>query len=216
MVTQLEAFLLSYATVLPLPVFAALASFAEEIIAPIPSGPVMLVMGSLAQLQGYGIPGLLVLALVAATGKLAGSLVVYLITDKAEDLILTGRIASFLGVTHKQIEAFGKRLGNGWKDYALLLLLRTLPFVPSVVISAGSGLLKIPLPLFISTTFVGSIIRDALFLYVGYIGFRGAEHLFARFDTIESILQTAIVAGVIVAGTIYVYLHQKQRKSKQG
>lgn len=214
MFSQLEALLISYAGILPLPVFAAVASFAEEIVAPIPSGPVMLVMGSLAAVQGYALPALAGLAVTAAAGKLAGALVVYVVADKAEDVILT-RFAKFFGITHAQIESFGNRLGNGWKDYVLLTLLRALPFVPSAVISAGSGLLKVRLRLFVVATFLGSILRDFAFLYVGFIGLESATMLVSQFDTAESLLQAAIVAGVIVAGAIYLYMHQKHVRTRK-
>jgi membrane protein DedA with SNARE-associated domain len=214
MFSQLEALLISYAGVMPLPLFAAIASFAEEIVAPIPSGPVMLVMGSLASVQEYALPALAGLALAAAAGKLAGSLVVYVIADKAEDVI-AARFAKFFGISHAQIESFGKRLGNGWKDYVLLTLLRALPFVPSAVISAGSGVLKVRLRLFIVATLVGSVVRDFIFLYVGYVGLAGASELISRFDTVESLLQAAIIAGVVIAGAVYLYLHQKRLREKK-
>ncbi len=211
---QLEAIILSYAEILPLPLFAAISSFAEEIIAPIPSGPVMLVMGSLAQLQGYDLLGLAFLTLCAAIGKLIGSLVVYTIADKAED-ILSGRFAKFIGVTHAQIEGFGKRLGNGWKDYVLLTVFRMLPFVPSAVISIGAGVLKVPLRLYIISTFIGSILRDAAFIYVGYIGLTGAEQILSKFDTVESILQILIVLGVGTGLGIYAYHYHAGRKARK-
>ena len=210
MFAYLEAQVLSLASLLPLPVFAAVSSFVEEIVAPIPSGPVMLVMGSLAQVQGYSLLMLLALALAATVGKLSGALVVYVIADKTED-ILTGRFARFLGVTHAQIEAFGARLGNGWRDYVLLTLLRTLPFVPSVVVSFGAGALKVPLRLFIIATVLGTILRDMFFLYLGYAGIGAAEGLIARFSTIESVLQMIIAAGVVIALLVLLYLRFVRR-----
>lgn len=200
-----EVQVLSLASLLPLPVFAAVSSFIEEIIAPIPSGPVMLVMGSLAQVQGYSLVMLFGLALAATAGKLLGALVVYVIADKTED-ILTARFAKFFGVTHAQIEAFGARLGNGWRDYVLLTLLRTLPFVPSVVVSFGAGALKIPLRLFIVATIIGTILRDVFFLYLGYAGIGAAEGLIEHFSTIETMLQVAIAAAVVIALLVLLYL----------
>lgn len=202
MFDQLEAYLLSFSDILPLPVFAALASFTEEIIAPIPSGAVMLVTGTVASLEGYSLPMLFLLAGVAATGKLLGSLVVYLIADKAEDLI-TVRFAKFLGITHAQIENFGKRLGNGWKDYVILTVLRTLPFVPSALISFGAGALKVPLRVFIVATLIGSIARDITFLYFGYIGFDAAETLLEHFSTGETVVLGILALAVI---GIFIYL----------
>jgi len=210
---QLEVLLLSLATAMPLPVFAAISSALEEIVAPIPSGPVMLVMGSLAQIQGYSLWMLFGLSLAATIGKLVGALVVYVVADKAEDL-LSGRFAKFFGVTHAQIESFGARFGNGWKDYVLLTLLRTLPFVPSVVVSFGAGALKIPLRLFIVATVIGSILRDSFFLYLGYAGVGAADEILAHFSTVESFVQVAIVLGVIGALGFLFYTHYKKTHTK--
>lgn len=210
MFDQLESYLLSFADAIPLPLFAALASFTEEIIAPIPSGAVMLVTGSVASVQGYSLLMLFSLAIVAALGKLAGSLVVYIIADKAED-VLAGRFAKFLGVTHAQIESFGKRLGNGWKDYATLTLLRTLPFVPSVLISFGAGALKVPLRPFIVATLVGSILRDITFLYSGYVGFAAAENLLHQFSTVETVV--LVLVGLVVSlGAVYLFLRTMKKR----
>lgn len=212
MFEHLEVALLSLATVLPLPLFAALASFAEEIVAPIPSGPVMLVMGTLAKVQGYALWMLFALSLAATVGKLAGALVVYGVADKTED-VLAGRFAKFFGVTHAQIESFGRRLGNGWRDYLLLTLLRTLPFIPSVVVSFGAGALKIRLRLFVVATIIGSILRDSFFLYLGYAGLPYAEDLLARFSTVESFLQIAIVLGVMMALATLFYVRYRKTHS---
>ncbi len=213
MFQYLEELLLSLATVIPLPVFAAVSSAVEEVIAPIPSGPVMLVMGSLAQIQGYSLWMLFGLSIAATIGKLVGALVVYIIADKTEDL-LSGRFAKFFGVTHAQIESFGARLGNGWRDYVLLTLLRTLPFVPSVVVSFGAGALKIPLRLFIITTIVGSVLRDMFFLYLGYAGIGAADEILAYFSTVESFLQGAIVLSVVGALGFLFYTQYKKTHTK--
>lgn len=213
MFDHLEALLLSLATTMPLPLFAGVSSAIEEIVAPIPSGPVMLVMGSLAQIQGYTLWMLFGLSIAAAIGKLVGALVVYFVADKAEDL-LSGRFAKFFGVTHAQIESFGTRFGNGWKDYVLLTLLRTLPFIPSVVVSFGAGALKIPLRLFIFATIIGSVLRDSFFLYLGYAGIGAADEILAYFSTVESFFQVAIVLGVLGALGFLFYTHHKKTHMK--
>lgn len=214
MFATLESILISYAQVLPLPLFAAVSSFVEEIIAPIPSGPVMLVMGSLASVQGYTLLGLAGLTLAAALGKLAGSLVVYTIADKTED-VFSGRITAFFGITHAQIERLGAKLGNGWKDYLFLTTLRALPFIPSVVLSFGAGVLKVPLRLFIVATFIGSLIRDALFLYVGYLGLKGAEEILGRVESLQTIVEIVIVLGIVIGAGYLYYLHRKRSRAKK-
>ena len=213
MFAAIESTLLSYAEVLPLPLFAALSSFVEEIIAPIPSGPVMLVMGSIANVQGYTLFTLAGLALFAALGKLAGSLVVYAIADKTED-VLSGRVAKFFGVTHAQVEGFGAKLNNGWKDYVLLTFLRALPFVPSVLISFGAGVLKVRLKLFITATLVGSLFRDAIFLYVGYLGLESAEALLGRIESIELVVEILIGIGLVAGAGYLFHLHRKRSRAR--
>lgn len=215
MFSYLEETAISYATAMPLPLFATVLSFLEEIIAPIPSGPVMLVVGSLSQVQGYAVPGLVVLVLCAVLGKVAGALVVYTVADKAEDVIAT-RFVRFIGVSHAQIEAFGARFKGDWKDYVILTTLRTLPFVPSVVLSAGSGVLKIRLRVFIVATFFGSILRDAFFIYLGYASVPAAENLIDRLGTIESLLQVLVATALLLALSYSVFRYRKRIARKKG
>lgn len=214
MFSELESFLLSLADAIPLPLFAPLASFSEEIIAPIPSGPVMMLIGSLAQLEGYSVPLLIGLACLAALGKTVGGFVVYTIADRAED-ILAGPFAKFTGITHEEVEAFGKKLKGGPRDFALLLLLRTLPFVPSALVSIGAGILKVRMSLFIATSFLGALMRDAFYLYLGFQGIEAAETFIGKFDSLESAAQIGVLLLVVCAVAIYVgyRMWRKRRKA---
>lgn len=211
MFTALEETVLGFATHVPLPVFAAVASFLEEVVAPIPSGPVMLLSGSLAALQDYTLVALLGLALIAAIGKLAGALVVYWIADTAED-IFSGRFASWFGISATQIQSFGTRLGNGPRDYVVFTLLRALPIIPSVVLSIGGGALKMPLPLFITGTLIGSVIRDAFFLYVGYVGLESVQHILDSMDSIEDVVLYGTIAAVIATFAVAFVLARRKKK----
>ncbi len=212
MFSYLEATTLAWAHAMPLTVFAAVASFVEEIIAPIPSPTVMITAGSLAKLQGHALEFLLLLAILGAVGKVFGALVLYVVSDKMEDIIMN-KFARFFGITHEQIESFGKRLSGGWKDYVVLTLLRSLPMVPSSLLSIGCGVLKIPLPLFITTTFLGTIVRDGFYLYVGFIGMTAIGVFLAEFATIESLIQ---YGAILIVGLLAVYgVYRTQiRKSK--
>jgi len=201
---------MSFAHSMPLPLFAALASFAEEVIVPIPSGAVLLLIGSLAQLQSYSVPTLVFLAVVATIGKLFGALLIYTISDKAEDVIMT-HFSRFFGVTHEDLEKFGQRFGNGWKDYVLLILLRALPIVPSAVVSVGAGVLRIPLRLFIVATVVGSFVRDLLLISIGYGGFATAILLVKHLLGYESVLQIGVVIGLGCALAVYLYFRKRRR-----
>lgn len=204
MFTHLEELLLSYIHTLPLELFAFVASFIEEVIAPIPSPTVMVMTGSFAALQDRALSALILIAIIAAVGKTIGALIVYFITDKMEDLIVT-RFGRFFGVTHEEIERLGTKLGHGARDYLLLTFFRALPIMPSSVVSVGCGLLKVPLRLYIISTFLGTILRDSVYLYVGFVGTTALSSFVSKSSSIESIIQLLIVgAFAVLLGYLYI------------
>ncbi len=208
MFAHLEQILISFAHSLPLEFFSFMVSFLDEVIPPIPSPSVMLVTGSVAMVQDYHIYGLIILALLGGLGKTLGASVVYLVVDKVED-IFAGKITKFLGITHEKIESFGARLKGGPKDYLIMIVLRAIPVIPSVLISIGSGLLKVPFKLFIISTFIGSALRDFIYIYIGYLGTNVAISLFKRIAGIKSWMEILAVAGAIL---LIAYLYYRRRK----
>jgi membrane protein DedA with SNARE-associated domain len=196
MSTVLEEYLLSLIHDLPLELFVFVASIVEEIIAPIPSPTVMVLSGSFAAMQGREVSGLLMLAVIGALGKTLGALVVYGVAHKAEHFLMR-TFGSFFNVSHDDVAKLGSKLGKGTKDYFFLTFLRALPIMPSVVVSAGSGILKVALPVFVVSTFLGTIVRDGFYLYAGYAGAVIFALLIERFDHIETIIQVLVVLGVI-------------------
>lgn len=207
MFSTLETLLLSYATTLSLPTFVFIASIIEEIVAPIPSPTVMLLAGSFARVQEQTLLMLIPLALIGALGKTLGGLVVYLISDRAEDVVMR-RFGHFFNVSHEDVEHFGKRLGKGKRDYAFLTMLRALPFIPSVILSVGSGILKIPLPLFIFSTFFGTIIRDGFYLYAGYVGTVVLSKFIAESTHIETYIE--IIGAVVILYFLVRHIYRRK------
>jgi membrane protein DedA with SNARE-associated domain len=211
MFLHLEQILLSLASHIHLALFAPLASFIEELIPPIPSPAVMIITGSMAHVQEYLLPGMIILVLLGAFGKTLGACVAYFISDKVEDF-LAGGITRVLGITHEQIEAFGARLSRSWKDYFILFILRALPIIPSTLLSIGGGLLKIDFKMFVISTFLGSIVRDSIYVYVGYAATTAFIKIFIENASgIESSVQI-IAAVVIVALLGYLYYRQKKAR----
>ncbi len=205
---NLEAILLSFINTIPLEIFVFVASFIEEVIAPIPSSGVLLVTGSFATLQGLTLFNLLPITLIAASGKTLGAVIVYFFSDKIGDLMIT-KFGRFFDITHESIQEFSSKITGGPRDYLMLTIFRALPILPSSVVSVGCGLLEIPRKLFIITTFIGTLVRDSIFLY---IGFKGTEILstFANQTTsIESKIQAAFILAIIIG---LGYLYFKRRK----
>lgn len=203
--------LLAWAQTVPLELFAFVASFIEEVLAPIPSPVVMTVTGSIAAAQTEPMWYLLILSLIAAAGKTIGAVLVYFIAAKAE-YILIPRFGRYIGVTHEEVENLGKRLNGGWKDLWTLLFLRALPIMSSMVVSVCCGFVKIPLRVYVVSTFFGTVIRDFFYLYVGYSGIAALHNLVEGFDSIESVIQ-AIVALLIVGLTGWIYWKRKVKKN---
>jgi membrane protein DedA with SNARE-associated domain len=211
MLQSLETALLSLVHTLPLEVFVFVASFLEEVIAPIPSPAVLLTAGSIAAIQERTLLGLIPIILIATLGKTIGALLIYYFSDKIGQVIFT-KYGHFFNTSHESITKLGSKITDSPRDYLLLTLFRALPIFPSSVLSIGCGLLKLPLPLFIITTFFGTVIRDGFFLYVGFKGTVILNNLALGTSDIESFIQMAILIVVVIIAAYFYF--QKKSSSK--
>jgi membrane protein DedA with SNARE-associated domain len=210
---NLDQILTSIASYIPLPFFAFLASAIEEMIPPVPSPSIMMISGFFASLQAYSIYGFIFIVIIGSFGKTLGAWFIYFIMDKVEDFLST-RFGRLIGLTHQDIESFGARLGKGTRDYFILIMLRAIPVFPSTIISVGGGLLKINLRLFLVSTFIGSLFRNALYIYLGYLGTTVAESFIKKTTGIESVIQISIVLIIVVTLAIMYYKRYKNNNKK--
>jgi len=195
----------SLATSVSLEFFVVVGAFLEEIIAPIPSPFVMTTAAVLAQVQGYSNVQLGFLVFIAALAKTASSYVVYVIADKAEDVVV-GKFGKYFGVSHKHIERIGFFLTKTWWDNVLLLLARSIPIVPTFPISVGAGVIKYDLKGYLAMTFIGTFIRNIFYLWIAYFGF-------SQFQTLKEELWNHplwFAIGVIVFLLIIIYIMKKK------
>ncbi len=211
MFQNLEAVLLSFINTIPLESFVFIASFIEEVIAPIPSSGVLLMTGSFAAVQGLTLLELIPITLIAALGKTIGAVIVYYFSDRIGDLMIT-KFGRFFGVTHESIQEFSSKITGGPRDYLLLTIFRALPILPSSVLSIGCGLLEIPRKLFIITTFIGTLVRDSIFLYIGFKGTEILSALAHQTTSIESMIQTVVILALIFS-LGYLYFKRRKRSS---
>lgn len=208
MLQPITDWLLSTAQVVPLELFTFFGSFVEELLAPIPSPIVMTVTGSIAEAQEKAFAYLFVLSVIAALGKTLGAIIIYVVADKAED-ILVGRFGKLIGVTHEEVEKLGARFSGGWKDFGLLLFLRALPIMSSAVVSICSGVIAVRFSFYVVSTFLGTIIRDFFYLYVGYTGIDALYQLVNGFESVESMIQTGIAVIIVL---IIAWIAWRRRK----
>lgn len=201
-----------YADKVPLGIFTFFGSLIEEVIAPIPSPFVLTLAGSIAEVQQQPLLALLWISLVGACGKTLGAWFLYFVADKSEDILLT-RFGKFLGVTHQEIEAIGKKFGKGHRDDIILLLIRSTPIIPSAPISLVCGLIKMNFRTFIGATFAGTYIRNLLYLYLGYTGVSNYETFLRGLNSAESTIQI-IIFFIVLAFVGWAYYKRKAFKNK--
>lgn len=219
MIRQMTQFLMDWAQTVPLEWFTFAGSFVEEIVAPIPSPLVMTLTGSIAAAQSRPLEALLLLSIIGAAGKTCGAWIVYVIADKAEDLVFK-RLGKFIGISHEEVVRLGKRFSGSPKDYLLMFVLRALPVMSTALVSVGSGVIRIRPRVYLVGTFLGTIVRDFFYLYVGWSGVEAYHRWVTGFDSVESILQ-AVMGGTIVcvfAGIVlyrHMRSHGKRRQSEE-
>lgn len=201
--SQLTTLLASIAQVVPVPWFVFIGAFIEEVVAPIPSPFVMTLAGSLAAADASTVSYLAILALIGAAGKTIGSVIIYKIADEAEDVIID-KFGRFLGISHKDTEGIGKLLNKGVRDDIVLFLLRAVPIMPTSPVSVVCGLIKLNLRTYIVSTFLGTFIRNAFYLYLGYTGVEALNSLNDSLDSWEK-WGYLILFGLMGVAVIWFY-----------
>ena len=113
---------------------------------------------------------------------------------------LVERLQGFLGFSWSDVETMERRFHVGQVNTSLFFL-RALPIFPLSVISAGAGLLRLPIKQFTLWTFYGSIPRC---LFLGYLGWGLGEPYQAiakgidKLETIVSLLLLALIFALIL------------------
>ncbi len=193
---------------IPVQWFVFIGAIVEEIIAPIPSPVVMMLAGSIAASQGSPLYFILFLAVIGAFSKTLGSLLIYFIADKAEDLIIN-KFGRFLGVSHSDTEGLGKYLGEGKRDDLAIFLMRAIPVIPTAPVSVIAGLIKINIKTYAISTFLGLIVRNTIYLYLGYTSLGALESLIEGFDSLEKVGYLILAA---IAGVALLWMYRKRQQ----
>lgn len=194
--------LAALATSVSLEVFVVVAGFLEEIIAPIPSPFVMTTAAALAKAQNLSTLHVGFIVLLAAAAKTASSYLIYVIVDKAEDVVV-GRYGKYFGVNHESIERIGKMLDKSKWDDVLLFFARAIPVVPTSVVTVVAGVIKYNPKSFLLMTFLGGIIRNLFYLWIAYFGIDVIDALFTQFKQSPIIL--AILFFIALAGLVFLF-----------
>ena len=192
---------------IPVTWFVFVGALVEEVLAPIPSPLVMMLGGSISAAQGSPLIFILLLAVIGSFSKTIGSFFIYVLADKAEDIIIS-KFGKFLGVSHSDTEGLGKFLGEGKRNDIVIFLMRAIPIMPTAPVSVIAGLIKIDLKMYLVSTFFGLIIRNAIYLYLGYTSLGALESLNKGFESIEKIGYFILA---ILGGLALLWMYRKRQ-----
>ena len=156
---------------IPVELIVFFGSIIEEIFPPLPS-PLLLIITKIATYnQKFSVLYILLLTSIAVFGKTIGSLFLYFLAEKTEDLII-GRFGKWFSISHKSVESIGRRFTGSWKDIFILIFLRAIPIIPTTPLSFVCGIIKLNIRTFVISAFIGSFIRIFLLLYFGVTAYR--------------------------------------------
>lgn len=116
----------------------------------------------------------------------------------------------WLGITWQSVEDFNSKLTRSWWDDVVFTGLRALPILPSVVLSVGPGVFRLPMRTYLLGSFIGTFIRATV---MGFIGSRLGAGVSAFSQTIE---RAQIIGAVFLVITIVIagYFWWRSRNKK--
>lgn len=211
MLDSLLQYLQTISLAMPLPLFIIAGSLVEEAIAIIPSPFVTTLAGSIAAQQNSNYAYLVALAVLAGAAKTLGCYVYYVLADKAED-ILSSRFGKYLGISHKSIEAIGKKFEQGKRDDIVLFLLRATPLMPTAPISLAAGIIKVNMKHYLWASFAGLTVRSLFFIYLGYTTTGTLSNLQDTIGSYEMYGKIALL--VLFAVALVVFWKQRRQHHK--
>ena len=186
-------------------------SVLEEIIAPIPSSPVIMV-SSLFIMENYQISFLafgrlfLYIALPAASGVTLGSLLFYGIIYKIGEPFVN-RWGKYLGLSWEEIEKIEEKYSKNSLIEFSIFTARALPIVPSILLSAFCGFIKYDIKKFVLLTFSGTLVKAFVF---GFLAWQFGS-LYRQIESQFAISEEIVIIGLILA-VIGLFIYKKYKK----
>ncbi len=184
----------------------------EEFFYVVPSSLVQLsagaiLLGELSMSWDLVVKSILWIGIPAAVGVTLGSLPYYALGYfGGKPAVL--RWGKWLGVSWQQVEDIQKKFTKTWLDELIFTGLRALPILPSVALSVGPGVLRMPMRTYLLGSFFGTFIRATI---MGFVGSR----LGAGAASISKTIENAQVVGLVffvITGLIVFYYWRKKRK----
>ena len=185
----------------------------ESVIVPIPSPLIIMGAGFVLispelTFMDALMPILLLIVLPGSIASTLGSYIGYGIGYLGGKPMVE-RWQRFLGFNWSDVMAMERRFRSGRVSTSIFFL-RALPIFPLSVISAGAGVLRLPIKQFSLWTFYGTIPRC---LFLGYLGWGMGEtyqSLAKGIDKAESVTSVLLIVG-ICAGIVWLRARVRRR-----
>ena len=188
---------------IPIELIVFFGSIIEEIFPPLPSPLLLIITKIAAYNQKFSVLYILLLTSIAVFGKTIGSLFLYFLADKTEDIIV-GRFGKWFNISHRDVESIGQRFTGSWKDTIILIFLRAIPIIPTTPLSLVCGTIKLNIRTFIVSAFIGSFIRIFILLYLGVAAYR------SLITNVDNVIEVSFVF-IIVCLIGWFYYKRKGR-----
>lgn len=188
----------------------------EEIVIPIPSSFSLLAAGffliPVGSLLGATFLEILIkIAIPAGLGFAVGSLFPYALAYIGGEPIIH-RWGKWIGVTWKDVEKINKYFSGSYKDELILTGLRTLPVVPSGLVSVACGVIRYPIKNFLLTTFLGSGIRA---FFTGLLGWSLGEAFVVYADQLAEFGMYVVYGVTTLTIVLFAFFFIRKRLKKR-
>lgn len=185
----------------------------EQVIVPIPSPLVPMAAGFLFVSRQLPFAAaakeiFIKAALPFAIGSTIGSTMVYLIAWFGGKWLID-KFAKWFSFKWEDVEKFQKRFFHGrWTDELLIFLFRAIPLIPSVLVSAACGAIRVKPAGFYPFTFLGLLVRGII---LGFVGWQSGEALFKVSEGLDR-WEMVLTAVIILTISVGLFLTLKGRK----
>lgn len=198
--------------VVPLELFVFIGTVIDEIISPIPAFVVLIPAGIAAHIQELPLWHVTILAVISAVARMCAGYILYLLADKLEDIVFA-RKRKFFGTSHADMEGFGKKLSNRkpTQSWLALFTMHALPIFPGVLLSLGSGFIRLRVDIFLTSTLAGSFFSALFFLLLGYTGTQTAAIL-GQLDQTAQLFTVLVLFTLIAWGAILRFRNKRRAR----
>ncbi|NBO17532.1 MAG: DedA family protein, partial [Proteobacteria bacterium] len=97
------------------------------------------------------------------------------------------KFGKFIGISKEDVEKISNKLNSGSRDDLVLFFLRAIPIIPTAPVSVVCGLIKTNLRTYIFSTFLGTLVRNIIYLYLGFSSLNAIENINSEIDSFEKI-----------------------------